>query len=57
VALHESAAPRKAADPADQAELDRILEKINRTGMRSLSFMERRRLKAATRRRRDGPIR
>lgn len=55
----ETAAPRKAADPGDQAELDRILEKINRTGMESLSFLERRRLKAATRRRREGegPIR
>lgn len=43
---------RGAAD--DQAELDRILEKINRGGMRSLSWRERWRLKAATRRRRDG---
>lgn len=38
--------------PGDQAELDRILEKINRDGMGSLSFLERRRLRAATRRRR-----
>lgn len=47
---------RRRAD--DQAELDRILEKINRHGMASLSFLERRRLKAATQRRRqgDGPI-
>lgn len=52
-------APRKSPDPGEQAELDRILEKINRSGMESLNFMERRRLKAATRRRRegDGPIR
>lgn len=54
-AAHEE--PR--VDPAEQAELDRILEKINRHGMDSLNFLERRRLKAATRRRREGggPIR
>jgi hypothetical protein len=50
---------RRPVDAGDQAELDRILEKINRHGMGSLSFLERRRLRAATRRRRDGggPIR
>jgi len=55
----EVAPTRKASDAEDQAELDRILEKINRSGMGSLSFRERRRLKSATRRRRegDGPIR
>ena len=45
-------AGRGAAD--DRAELDRILEKINRGGMRSLSWRERWRLRAATRRRQDG---
>lgn len=51
-----SETPRKPPD--DQSELDRILEKINRQGMGSLSFLERRRLKAATRRRRrnDGGV-
>lgn len=51
--------PPRSRDPGDQAELDRILEKINREGMGSLSFLERRRLRAATRRRRegDGPVR
>jgi hypothetical protein len=50
---------RKVSEAEDQAELDRILEKINRSGMESLSFRERRRLKSATRRRREGegPIR
>jgi hypothetical protein len=50
---------RSEAEPGDQAELDRILEKINRQGMESLNFLERRRLRAATKRRRDGggPIR
>lgn len=52
--LSRSARP----DPKEQAELDRLLEKINRHGMQSLSFLERRRLRAATRRRQqgDGPI-
>ena len=47
--VRESRAPSD-----DQAEIDRILEKINRDGMKSLSMRERWRLKAATRRRRDG---
>jgi hypothetical protein len=47
-------APARNTSPDDQAELDRILEKINRQGMGSLSFLERRRLKAATRRRQQG---
>lgn len=37
----------------DQAELDRILAKIKARGIESLGWRERRRLKAATRRRRD----
>ena len=51
--------PPRARDASDQAEIDRILEKINRLGMGSLSFLERRRLRAATRRRQegDGPVR
>lgn len=52
---HGQAGARTARpDPRDQAELDRLLEKINRHGMRSLSFLERRRLHAATRRRQQG---
>ena len=49
-------APARASrvDPREQAELDRLLEKINRHGMGSLSFLERRRLRAATRRRQQG---
>ena len=46
--------PQRRAPKDDQAELDRILEKINRDGIKSLSMRERWRLKAATRRRRDG---
>ena len=38
----------------DQAELDRILAKIKAHGMESLGWRERRRLKAATRRRQGG---
>ncbi len=52
--LDMASAPESAAAADDQAELDRILEKINRHGLASLSFLERRRLKAATRRRRQG---
>ncbi len=57
--LPAAEAERQTPDAGEQAELDRILEKINRSGMESLNFMERRRLKAATRRRREGegPIR
>ncbi len=43
--------PRQADD---KVEIDRILEKINRGGMASLSFREKWKLRAATRRRRDG---
>lgn len=50
----ERIAPQRRAPSDDQAEIDRILEKINRDGMKSLSMRERWRLKAATRRRRDG---
>jgi Zn-dependent protease len=39
---------------ADQEEIDRILAKINARGMRSLSLLERWRLRRATRRRRHG---
>lgn len=51
--------PRVEARPSrgearEQAELDRLLEKINRQGIESLSFLERRRLRAATRRRQQG---
>lgn len=49
-----SARTTRRVAPDDQAEIDRILEKINRDGMKSLSMRERWRLKAATRRRRDG---
>lgn len=54
--LDEQASARRAdaTDPREQAELDRLLEKINRHGMKSLSFLERRRLRAATRRRQGG---
>jgi len=38
---------------SDQAEIDAILEKINRNGIKSLSIRERFKLSAATRRRRD----
>ena len=49
----ERIAPQRRAPSDDQAEIDRILEKINRDGIKSLSVRERWRLKAATRRRRD----
>jgi hypothetical protein len=49
----ERIASQRRAPSDDQAEIDRILEKINRGGMKSLSMRERWRLKAATRRRRD----
>lgn len=43
-----------ARSEAEQEEIDRILAKINTHGMRSLSLLERWRLRRATRRRRHG---
>jgi hypothetical protein len=45
---HEADPPQRKPDTPDQAELDRILEKISSSGIESLSRGERRTLKKAT---------
>lgn len=52
--LSEEPDRSEARSQAEQAEIDRILTKINPHGMRSLSLLERWRLRRATRRRRHG---
>ena len=57
----ENALKRQAAaaatDAAEQAHIDRILEKVSQKGMHSLNFLEKRKLKQATERQRQRTLR